>query len=298
MGLVRRYSECYNALMITTDYSHGDLFPILRAETELGTLEVCSYGAHVLGWTPRGQKPVFYMSGTAVYAPGKALRGGIPVCWPWFGKHPADAQSNPSHGIARISPWQLVCSDEAEDGSVRLIYELQRPGFPMARYTVQMGELFFSASLQTLDAPEPMPFSAALHSYFAVSNYRQVELSGLENIPFTEFAEDAVPHSENPLVPAGHIDRIYHPLPEENVLRLKDPGYGRTLQITRRGSHSCVVWNPGHEAAVTMTDIEPGTDDQFLAVETAAVPAERLNLLRGQSHELAMRINLLPASHS
>ena len=283
--------------MITMDHARGRDFPVVRAETKLGVLEVCSYGAHVLGWRPRGQEPVFYMSGTAVYAHGKALRGGIPICWPWFGKHPTDAQHNPSHGIARISLWEFVHSDETADGSVQLVYELKRPGFPVARYTVHMGELCFKASLHTLDAPNPLPFSAALHCYFSVSNYQQVELHGLGNSPFTEYATDAVPHQENPLVPAGHIDRIYHPLPEENIIQLPDSGYGRTLQITRKGSCSCVVWNPGREAAASMEDVQPGTSDHFLAVETTAVPAEHINLRQGENHELSMCINVLPLCH-
>ncbi len=278
--------------MITIEKSRGEAFPVVRAETALGQMEVCLYGAHILNWIPRGGKPVFYMSGATEYKEGKGLRGGVPICWPWFGKHPTDAAKYPKHGIARVSQWELIEQEETVDGTVRLTFVLRLPDMPEAHYSVQMEGDTLKTTLRTQAVHVPMPYSAALHSYFAVSDYEQVQVEGLEDASFEEFADEVVTHSETPLIPTGPIDRIYHPIPADRVITLKDRAWGREVRIEREGSHSCVVWNPGEKAAAGISDIESGTFRHFLAVETAVVPAEGIYLRPGDAHELTMRLSV------
>jgi D-hexose-6-phosphate mutarotase len=148
-------------------------------------------------------------------------------------------------------------------------------------------------SLMTMDVQRTMPFSAAMHTYFAVSNYETVAVTGLEECAFTEYADDAVPHCEDPLIPAGHIDRIYHPVPEEQLVTIHDPAWERSINIFRAGSGSTVVWNPGKELAATMGDLGAEASSGFLAVETTAVPAENLMLRCGETHRLTTRIQVI-----
>lgn len=280
--------------MLTTEYPYGEDFPILKVSTPLCEAEVSLYGGHLLHWAPTGQKPVIFMSPKAVFKQGKALRGGIPLCWPWFGKHPSDA-SRPSHGVARISTWQLAAQEELEDGTLRLVLALPPAdeSLPSGALVLELGRAL-RVNLMTLDVPQAMPFSAALHTYFAVSDYERVAVTGLEEAPFTEFADDAVPHSEDPLIPAGHIDRIYHPVPDNQEISLHDPAWQRSIRITRSGSASCVVWNPGETLAAGMGDLGAEASRGFLAVETTAVPAEGLMLRCGETHELAMCVEVIP----
>ncbi len=280
--------------MITTEYPYGRDFPILRISTNLCQAEISLYGAQVLQWTPTGQLPVIFMSPRAVFQQGKALRGGIPLCWPWFGKNGEDA-SLPSHGVARISLWQLAASEELPDGKVRLTLALppQQEMMPSGAVIMEIGKEL-TISLLTLDVPRAMPFSAAMHTYFAVSDYEKVAITGLEECAFTEFADDAVPHCEDPLMPAGHIDRIYHPLQEGQEITIHDPAWQRSIRILRGGSSSAVVWNPGERLAEGMADLGAEASRGFLAVETAAVPAENLVLRCGETHELTTRIELIP----
>lgn len=282
--------------MVTTEYPYGEDFPIIRIDTKLCSAEVSLYGAQVLRWAPAGQRPVLYMSPKAVFRKGKALRGGIPLCWPWFGKNSEDP-SQPSHGIARTSLWQVGSCEEGEDGRVRLLLALppEQELMPSGAVAMEIGEEL-TLSLITLDVPRSMPFSAAMHSYFAVSDYEQVALTGLEECAFTEYAADAVPHAEDPLIPAGHIDRIYHPVPENTELILHDPAWGRSIRICRAGSGSAVVWNPGEALGASMGDLGAGQSRGFLAVETTAVPAENLLLRCGERHELTTRIQVIPVS--
>lgn len=283
--------------MITTEYPYGAEFPILQVRTALCEADISLYGAHVLRWAPQGQKPVIFMSPKAVFTQGKALRGGIPLCWPWFGKHPESAAGKPSHGVARISTWQLARQEEDEDGTARLMLTL-----PPAEEGLPSGALLIEAGAQlklcliTLDVPQAMPFSAAMHTYFAVSDYEKVAVTGLEDAAYTEFAEDVCPHSEDPLIPAGHIDRIYHPVAEEQEIILHDPAWQRSIRLLRSGSGSVVVWNPGAELAAGMGDLGAEASRGFLAVEAAVVPAEGVMLRCGETHELTMSIEVVPIS--
>lgn len=280
--------------MITTEYPYGREFPILRISTALCQAEVSLYGAQVLQWTPTGQLPVIFMSPRAEFKSGKALRGGIPLCWPWFGKNSEDP-SLPSHGVARVSLWQLADSEELPDGTVKLVLALppQQEMMPSSAVVMELGSSL-TLRLLTLDVPRTMPFSAAMHTYFAVSDYEKVAVTGLEESAFSEFASDALPHSEDPLIPAGHIDRIYCPVQENQEITIHDPAWQRSIRISRRGSGSVVVWNPGDRLADGMHDLGAEAARGFLAVETAAVPAENLVLRCGETHELATHIELVP----
>lgn len=282
--------------MITTEYPHGEDFPILRIESPLCNGTVSLYGGHVLEWAPKGAKPVLFTSPKMAFKQGKALRGGIPLCWPWFGKNTEDA-SLPSHGVARTALWQLAKQEEDEDGTVRLLLALPPAAelMPSAALAIEMGRTL-TLSLMTLDVPRSMPFSAALHTYFAVSNYEKVAVTGLEECAFTEFADDPQAHAEDPLIPAGHIDRIYCPVDEHSEITIHDPAWGRSIRITRAGSGSAVVWNPGAKLAEGMGDLGAGNERGFLCVETTAVPAENIMLRCGDTHELTMHVELVDIS--
>ena len=279
--------------MVTTEYPHGQDFPILRIDTPLCTAEISLYGGHMMQWTPIGHKPVIFMSPKAVFAQGKALRGGIPICWPWFGKNTEDA-SLPSHGIARTALWQHAGTETLENGAVRIILALPptQELMPSGALIIELGtELLIS--LMTMDVQRTMPFSAAMHTYFAVSDYETIAVTGLEECDFIEFADDAVPHCEDPLIPAGHIDRIYHPVAPEQLITIHDPAWERSINIYRDGSSSAVVWNPGEQLAAGMGDLGAEACRGFLALETTAVPAENVVLRCGETHRLTTRIEVV-----
>lgn len=279
--------------MVTTEYPHGQDFPILRIETPLCSAEISLYGGHIMQWTPIGHKPVIFMSPKAVFAQGKALRGGIPICWPWFGKNTEDA-SLPSHGIARTALWQHAGTETLENGAVRIVLALPptQELMPSGALIIELGKELL-ISLMTMDVQRTMPFSAAMHTYFAVSDYETVAVTGLEECDFIEFADDAVPHCEDPLIPAGHIDRIYHPVAPEQLITIHDPAWERSINIYRDGSSSAVVWNPGEQLAAGMGDLGAEACRGFLALETTAVPAENVVLRCGETHRLTTRIEVI-----
>lgn len=295
MGDLQKPND-FPTAMITTEHPHGEEFPILRIDTALCSGAISLYGGHVLEWAPKGAKPVLFTSPKMTFKQGKALRGGIPVCWPWFGKNTEDP-ALPSHGVARTALWQLAKQEEDEDGTVRLLLALPPAAelMPSAALAIEMGRTL-TVSLMTLDVPRSMPFSAALHAYFAVSDYEKAAVTGLEECAFTEFADDPVEHAEDPLIPAGHIDRIYCPVDEHADITIHDPAWGRSIRITRAGSGSAVVWNPGAKLAEGMGDLGAGNERGMLCVETTAVPAENILLRCGDTHQLTMHVELVDIS--
>ncbi len=279
--------------MIEMQYPHGEDFPIVKVSTKFCEAEVSLYGGHLMSWIPTGQKPVFFMSEKTVFKKGTALRGGVPICWPWFGKHPSDP-AQPSHGLARIEMWKLDDSTEEEE-EVRLSLSFEAPELQLqATYGLLMQKDSLYAMLITqYTGFEPIPYSAALHSYFAVSSNEHVAITGLEEAPFTEFASEPPAHSEDPLVPAGSINRIYHPVQTDQIITLHDPGWNRSLEIVRQGSSSCVVWNPGEAGAASMADLGAEQAHAFVAVEPTVVPAEGLMLRHAEEHVLAMGVRVV-----
>lgn len=278
--------------MLTTEFPYGPDYPILCVENAFCTAKVSLYGAHILEWTPKGHKNVFFLSPKVVFAAGKAIRGGVPLCWPWFGKNQEDA-TKPAHGVARTSLWTHAETQE-EENCTRLILALPAadPMMPSAAFILEFGA-DMTMCLMTVDVPQQMSFSAAQHSYFAVSDYETVAVTGLEECPFTEYAGDAVPHCEDPLIPIGSIDRIYHPVPDEVEITIHDPAWNRSIRILRSGSNSSVVWNPGSTLAAGMGDLGEGNERGFLCVESTVVPAEGMSLRYGDTHSLTTRIELV-----
>jgi len=286
----------YNAKMIRTEYPYGKEFPILHIQTPLCEARISLVGAHIMQWQPLGAREVFFMSPELIVEKGRALRGGVPLCWPWFGQHPTDPQQSP-HGVARTALWTHTQTEENKDGSIRIVLILPplNPKLPSAAYVIELGEELIM-SLLTLDIPHYMPFSAAQHIYFAVSDYEQVAITGLEDCPFIEYASAPEEHCEDPLIAAGNIDRIYQPVGEEREIIIHDPAWQRSIKMMRLGSGSCIVWNPGAQLAAGMNDLGAGNHRGFIAVESSVVPAENRYLKRGDIHTLTTRIQIIPIS--
>ncbi|MCD8070975.1 MAG: D-hexose-6-phosphate mutarotase [Akkermansiaceae bacterium] len=258
--------------MIELISPYGRDFPMLHVRTKACTALVSLYGAQVLDWAPQGAEPVLWLSPQCVFQRGRPIRGGIPICWPWFGKAHL-RPDRPSHGVARTSLWTLERAAETEDGVARMELSLQpaSPLLPAAHLVIGAGRRL-RMRLETSRREWNEPFSAAFHCYFQVGDREQCPIDGLADVPFTEYAAGGSLHDESPLFPRGPIDRVYHPT--ENDVELRDPLLRRCLRIRRRGSRSLVVWNPGSAVAAEMDDVGPGNERRFLCVETAVAPCE------------------------
>jgi glucose-6-phosphate 1-epimerase len=270
------------------EFALSDEISGIRLRTRDGTLaEIVRQGAHMLRWQPAGHRPVLWVSNSSWFQAGKPIRGGIPLCFPWFGPHPSDS-SQPAHGLVRLRPWQLKTAEASAHGDI-LDCSLECTEGPFQlEYHVRVGrELKCSLRVHLpKEATEEATCEAALHTYLAVSDIRRVQVLGLESVPFI----DKVPGQAdgNPAGKAieftGETDRIYQS--SDHSVSVVDPGWRRVITISKSGSMSTVVWNPWIDKSRRMPDFGDDEWTGMLCVETAAVGSCRLSLSPGDSHTL------------
>ncbi|WP_103064308.1 D-hexose-6-phosphate mutarotase [Actinomyces qiguomingii] len=262
--------------------------PRLLIDAPAGSAEIYLHGAHLTAWTPRGSKPVIFTSRRAVFDGAAAIRGGVPLCMPWFGAGVSGSR-RPSHGWGRISPWQLRSVQSRPDGGVHALLALERDGIA-ALYAVDVGqELALTLSLRrTGGAHVEEPVEAALHTYLAVGDVTAVELMGLDGATYLDKVTgrgDQV--QRGPLRITGQTDRVYA---SGAAVTLTDPAYGRRVRVTGVRAANTVVWNPWSAGAASLSDMD---DDEFasmLCVESALVGENAVRLAPGESMSLGTRI--------
>ena len=264
--------------------------------------EVYLQGAHVTGWTPRGAAPVIFLSRRAVYAPGKAIRGGVPVIFPWFGPHATD-RARPMHGFARTRPWRLAATESLPDGRVTVALALDdddatRALWPhtfQARYRVAIGDVLEMTLEVTNTGRAPFSFEAALHTYLAVADVAAVEVHGLENTVYVDKVDGTARkrHGPGPLRLTGETDRVF--LATRARCAVHDPGLRRRLVVDKTGSATTVVWNPWSAKARDIADLEPDAWRRMLCVETANAADDAVTLPAGARHVMTATLGVEPA---
>ena len=264
-------------------------------ETSRCTAEFFLHGAHVTRFCPAGERPVLWTSGASTFAPGKAIRGGIPICFPWFGPHASDA-NQPSHGTARIATWRLTASSVIDD-SITVTLQTTINEFYL-RYEISFNNSLDVALDVCLDgnADGPKRYESALHSYFAISDIRNVEIHGLADAPYVDKVDNATekPPSGKPIGFHDEFDRVY--LNTADTCRIVDENWGRTIQICKSNSLSTIVWNPWVAKAARMTDFGDHEWPELVCIETANVGSNAITLTPNQSHRMSAKISLQRAS--
>lgn len=271
-----------------------------RVTTPLATATVALQGAHVLTWQPAGQQPVIWVSKLAKYAPGKSVRGGVPVCWPWFGPHASNPQF-PGHGFARTVPWALIASKALPDGRVRLEFELvmtdatraQWPHACLVRNIVTVGEELEVELATTNTGTAPFELGQALHTYFVVGDIRRATVAGLEGCEYLDKVGGGRPRQTGPVSFTQETDRIY--LGTHGCCGILDPVMDRTLLITSTGSRSTVIWNPWTEKAEKMGDFGDEGPWRMVCVETANAAEDVISLPAGETHRMTAQYRVVNA---
>jgi glucose-6-phosphate 1-epimerase len=251
------------------------------------TGEMFLQGAQVTAWQPAGQAPVIFTSPAAVFARGKAIRGGIPVIFPWFGPHPSDPKA-PQHGLVRAADWQLD-GVENGDGSVTLALSHELAGFALT-YRAHFGaELSLELTVRNTSAGAA-GFEEALHTYFAVSDVEKVSVAGLEASRFIDKTADFArrPPAGRPLSLGKETDSVYLGTPDTLVIH--DPGLKRRITVAKTGAASAIVWNPWPEKAAAMADLGAANWRTMICVETGNVAEDRVALGAGGEHRMATQI--------
>ncbi|HFS85324.1 MAG TPA: D-hexose-6-phosphate mutarotase, partial [Epsilonproteobacteria bacterium] len=216
-------------------------YEYIEVQNDFATAKIGLQGAHLFHFQGVDKEPLLWVSNTAVYREGKAIRGGIPVCWPWFGPHKVDS-TLPQHGFARISRWEVTRQEELEDGSSVVVLALHVPWEYAYSLTLQItvGEtLDLSLTTENKDV-KPFEITQALHSYYNVFDIEGIRLEGLDGCSYLNQLDGQTSLQHGTVTFNSEVDRVYdQPAP---TLLIQD--MMREVSITSEGSGSVVVWNP------------------------------------------------------
>jgi D-hexose-6-phosphate mutarotase len=260
-------------------------YPVIHLSNTYGTATIALHGAHVISYTPTQQKPVIFTSQEAIYKEGKAIRGGIPICWPWFNAHPSDS-TLPSHGYARNQFWEIVSSDHTQD-LTSITLELTHQKLKVTA-TISLG-VSLEVSLTTTNLSEEIQtVGGALHSYFSISDIEKISISGLENTHFIDTLTETEELQKGEIFIHEETDRIY--LNTSETVSIYDPEWNRTFFIDKAGSQSTVVWNPWIEKSTAMADLGNDEYREFVCIEAANARDDVYNLAPAGSHTLSTKI--------
>jgi len=271
----------------TISFSVFNDFQSVKVSNKFADAEILLYGAHIVSFTPKGSRDILWVSSKSDMAPGKPIRGGIPVCWPWFG--PA---GTPMHGIARISIWNLDVVRSEDDGSDTLILSLNCSdsyGLKVQASITIGTSLSFKLTTENVGSKE-YQLTSALHSYFAVSKLEKVKVSGLDNSEYTDkVAGGKRALQKGDIIFEAETDSVYDQ--SDATVIIHDGGWNRSIRIEKAGSNSTVVWNPWIDKSKNMADFADNEYHKMLCVEAGNVGADARNLQPEETHTLFMRIS-------
>ena len=292
-------SQSKGEAAISFSSSPGGL-PVVELQGKNGSVSVALNGAHVLEYKNAEGRSVLWVSREAIYEKGKPIRGGVPICWPWFGPH-GDDPEKPAHGLARISEWELcetaaTTDDESECLEFSLVdTEWTRSLWPYSfalTYRVSLLPNALEISLTTKNTDDrPFSITAALHSYFGIESIRDVHVEGLDGVSYLDQLDGMVSKKQIGKVHFDQeVDRIYLDAPSKTTIQASPSG--PSIEIESRGSRSTVVWNPWIEKAKRMGDYGDSEYREMICVETANAGPDSVMVSPGESHELAATIRV------
>tara|TARA_R110000737_G_scaffold194613_2_gene215762 strand:- start:15412 stop:16302 length:891 start_codon:yes stop_codon:yes gene_type:complete len=268
-------------VLLENEFGRVELFELaqglqaLRFVHQKAHGSVSLYGGQVLSWQPTGQQPVFWLSHDSQYSSGIAIRGGVPLCWPWFGGEVKLADGSldkvSNHGFVRQSPWQLADINLSSSG-VEITLSLSGaqllPCWPAAfqlRQTLVFNESFVQTLTMQNLSEKTVEYTGALHSYFCVGSPVKTEIPALNHVQYDDKLKGCVEQFSALKNCAGPIDRIYH---SSDSMIIIDHKWQREIEVLSQGCQQWVLWNPGKGAA-TMKDVHTQGEDEFICLEAA-----------------------------
>ena len=270
--------------------------PLIEIQTPHASARVALQGAQVLTWQPTGQKPVLWVSKATLYAPGKAVRGGVPVCWPWFGAR----EGLPAHGFVRTRLWEVRetrCDATGQvvlrlgttyDADTRALWD---HAFDL-ELIVTVGQTLSMALVTRNTGTAPFTVTDALHTYFCVGDIAQAKVQGLDGCDYLDKVQHFAQARQTGAVEfTGETDRIYIDTTADCLI--EDPAWGRRIHVAKQGSGSTVVWNPWREREKALPDMAAGEHREMLCVETCNAGPDQVTLTPGTTHTLAALISVV-----
>lgn len=269
---------------------------IAMIENSSAKAALCLQGGHLMTWQPVDQSvPVVWLSRDAKVAAGKSIRGGAPVCWPWFGAH-ASESSFPGHGFARTVPWRLLETGVEPGGATRLRLRLENSETTLAQWphacqldlNIYVGETLRMELVTENTGSEAFVIGEALHTYFQIGDIGAVRVSGLEGCEYWDKVGGSnLRRQTGSIAFAEETDRVYISTAAECVI--EDKRLKRRIHVSKSGSQSTVVWTPWVEKAEKMGDMgQPDGWREMVCVESANALENLVTVAPGTCHSLVV----------
>ncbi|NLZ62571.1 MAG: D-hexose-6-phosphate mutarotase [Lentisphaerae bacterium] len=277
--------------------------PVVRICNAAASAEICLLGAHLLSYVPRGGRDLLWMSREAVFKEGSALRGGIPICWPWFGAPPAGAST--SHGYVRYQFWTLsgsrAVSPDCTEARFTFLADQPAPEvWPHAfrlEFIVRVGRSLELSLCTSNTGSVPFTVNQALHTYYNISDISKIRIQGFDGLTYHDAVNKEVPiyrQQQGDITFAAETDAVF--MDNGAPVTILDPGYGRKILLERENSASSVVWNPWIDKARRMPDFGDDEYKTMVCVECCNIRADARCIPPGQQHTLKTRISAEPYS--
>ena len=273
------------------EIEHG--FTYIEINNARAHATISTYSGQVLSYRPKGQAhDLLFVSDKAYYEEGKAIKGGIPVCWPWFGPDPEDG-GRPAHGFVRNRQWQVAASESLADGSTKVVMSLTdsdetrgiwRHPFRL-NIEITVGDSLRVELVTHNSGDKPVTVSQALHTYFQVGDVERVQVLGLEDGEYLDKVDGFRRKTQSgPVAISGEVDRVY--VNSRSACVISDPVLQRRILIDKRGSDATVVWNPWIEKAAKMGDLGDAGYRHMLCVESGNAADNLVAIAPGEQHRL------------
>ncbi|KJG39045.1 aldose epimerase [Photobacterium angustum] len=263
---------------------------IIRVIHPLAEAGISLHGGHLLWFKPQGEKDIIWLSEKAIFDQSKAVRGGIPICWPWFGQ-----AGTPSHGFARTSQWSLLEHRENENGViVSLALEDNEETYAIWPHkfknvlTFEIGQELKVSLTSTNTGNQPWSYSGALHTYFDIANINDIDITGMGPKYLDSTQQGKVCEGGSTLTFNGETDRVY--TQPEATITINDKNNNREILVNNEGHNAAVIWNPWQALSVNMGDMADNSYETMVCVEST-IHQPSIELAPGQSHTLLTTIS-------
>ena len=250
--------------------------PMIQVKTAKAKALISIHAGQVLSYQPAGEaEDVMFLSAKAYYQDGKAIKGGAPICWPWFGADP-EGKGHPGHGFVRNRGWNVVATEALANGDIKVTVGLNdtpetQAIWPHAfslRQEIVIGDSLNLSLITRNTGKEKFTITQAFHTYFKVGDISRAKVSGLAGCDYLDKAGggNTQKHQTGDVTIDAEVDRIY--LNVGNTLTIGDAALNRRIQVTSQNSKTAVVWNPWEKIAKDMADLEDHDYQRLLCVET------------------------------
>lgn len=260
----------------------------IEISNDSASANIALQGAHVFHFQAKGKKPLIWLSDTSQFNQGKPIRGGIPICWPWFGSHNANS-TLPNHGFARTALWKHTETKHISNSQTKITlclvdspssFEIWPHRFELLLEIYIGPELKISLTTINRDS-QAFDITCALHSYLFIDDVTQAHIKGLDSKPYYDKVDNKQKTQHGSPDFKSEIDRVYQQITTPLLVSSPD----RCLKIETNGSQTVVVWNPGEILAAKMPDLSDYRT--MLCVESAAVLNDAMKIQAGESQTLS-----------